>query len=365
MNETQNQALSLPQVHDKIGTITLDPDLLSESEMDGWQYAEEFKILSTTGLSKFARCPRLFFYTHVCGLMFPSEALPLKFGEAIHAGLPYVLAESNIKLAIKKFEDVWGTRDQFNDDKRNTGVATRIFMHALFNHSNTAKYQMYQIKKPLISNLAVTGDQNEYEIPFVLRIPGCKFLVGSRIDALSVLLSTGEEWVTEFKTASSLADWTLNSFELNTQLMLYVLAARTLYNQSCPGVLLHAFHVAKAVSKTTPESIVKPIYIKQNVLDDFVRWVIFQAKMIEFYIERKDFPKQFSGCSPYSMFGVPGGVCEFKNLCYIPNWTTMRNFLVKSDYKPFRLLEEQASDTKASDASYTVNEDGKGITITL
>lgn len=356
--------LPLTVIREQVPNIDLEQmHSVPSEQMPGWEYAEDFQILSTTGLATFARCPRKFFYQHVCNLTTASEALPLKFGEAIHKALPDVLVHSDLVKALASFSSIWGDRDRYDDDKRNTAVAYRILEHAKTVHSKTAPYPIYEMLPPPITNMTVGEDKSDYEIPFVLQIPGSRFLLGSRIDGLCRHVATGQEWGLEFKTASSLSSWTLDSFELNPQIMLYTLALRVLYKASIPGSLLHAFYVSKSVSKTVPESIVKPIDVAPNVLDDFIRWTIFTAQMIQLYIDNRNFPKQYAGCSPYGMFGVPGGVCPFRSACKVPDWTQVIGAYAKSDYKPFKLAAEQALETPVDTeaATWEPNNNGGAI----
>lgn len=353
--------LNLP-VLPRVDLSPIDPDPTNTQPIPGWENTEPFEILSTTGLARFARCPRLFFYTHMCELTTAGARLPLKFGEAIHKALPQVLVNADLDAAMQDFMSIWQDRDGMNDEKRNTVVAQRMLLHALSAHSTKAPYPVYEMLKPPITAMTVGEEKSDYEIPFVLQIPGSRFLLGSRIDGLARHKATDEEWGLEFKTASSLSSWTLDSFELNIQIMLYTLALRTLYKPSIPGCLLHAFYVARQPSKTVPESIIKPVHVQPHILDDFVRWVVFTSQMIQLYIDSKNFPKQFSGCSPYSMYGVPGGVCEFKNACWVEDWTQMLSLYVKSDYKPFKLAAEQAMDTKSSDLTWEMSPGG-GVVI--
>jgi hypothetical protein len=69
--------------------------------------------------------------------------------------------------------------------------------------------------------------------------------------------------------------------------------------------------------------------------------------------KNKSFPKFFSGCHPYPMFGSLGYPCEYMNLCSVPDWTTMKDFYAVLDYNPYKLSAEVVKEPEH--LSLTVN----------
>src|SRR5438128_11470925 len=88
----------------------------------GFDNYHPLKFLTVSQLVTAARCMRRFFYQVGCRLEQPTGPhVALKFGEAIHAGIPYAIAEQDLEKAFLAFLVVWEGSQE--DEKHNANVA--------------------------------------------------------------------------------------------------------------------------------------------------------------------------------------------------------------------------------------------------
>jgi hypothetical protein len=161
---------------------------------------------------------------------------------------------------------------------------------------------------------------------------------------LSLVGSTGlarhrdskELWGLEYKTASESSARLLKAFDWNPQLLCYTLALRVGLTEQIQGMMVETLKV----SKTSCETMLKPVYVLSTELDEFVKWLSFQCQLILMHEKVKDFPKQRTGCTSYPMFGMPGFMCDFEAACSGPDWTVFKSlYKVGQGHLPFDLGE--------------------------
>jgi hypothetical protein len=319
--------------------------------------------ISISALNTFVRCPRKFFYSFGCDLgPAGGEHLALKFGEAIHASVGIMLGEMSkypphqitdhanevFTKAFDRFMLVWGDRDRENDEKRNSVNARWILLN--FQSRHLPGFGLYEILTPPPSPIAPEDNVSDYEVRFAVDIGLPVPLVG-RIDGIARHRDTGKLLGLEFKTCSQMTDLLFNGFRLNPQILGYALALRTIgksleqyYDLGQLDEFYADFiHVPKPLKTkaTTYDGQLLPISITDHHLQDFLQWAQYNgARMLEME-QKKSFPKHFSGCHPYPMFGSLGYPCEFMTLCSGPDWTVFKDLYSKMNYNPYKLAPVQ------------------------
>lgn len=295
-------------------------------------YIAPIEFLTITQLIQASRCPRRFFYQVGCRLEPIGGSHPaLKFGEAIHAAIPFAGVENDMPAAIAKFAEVWkGTEES---EKRNTLVGIQILEN--WNESHRPGTGIYNLERPP-QVLNVSGRVSDYEIPFALELPGLRVPILGRIDGLCRRRDNNELWGNEYKTYSKgpFNYQLLDSLDTSTQAIGYTLALRTYLSEPIRGFFFETIMVDSKQRKID----LKPVYVQDHMLEDFCTWVIFWGNMILECEKNQDFPKFRTGCNPYSQFAVPYYTCDFKNACSVPDWTQMRSFFnVGKQHLPFEI----------------------------
>ena len=340
-SQASQASQAFPSPPDSAALADVDP----VDPLEGWNYAEPLTYIGTSDLMSACRCMRLFFYRAVCKLTRQGgDNIALKFGEAIHRGLPSAIAAGDLKLAMEQFNSVWQERTP--DDKRNKQNAVRIYEDIMDTVGPGATNPQYKLLPPPEGTLKVADSYSDWEIPFRLQLPGCWLPIRSRIDGWCTSTSNGQLWALEYKTASSIAEYSISNFDINVQGMLYPLVLR-LFGYKVEGTMFH--HIL--VSKTQNNNLIKPVFVPDFQLESFMRWLTFKVLMIQHAYETKTFPQDWSGCYSYGMYGSPSFPCSFQNACLVPDWTRMSMLFEKSDYRPFREIGEQVAEVKLRDAS--------------
>ena len=325
--------------------------------IEGFQHYQPRKWLSISSLVACARCPRRYFYSSGCRLI-PAEGehTALKFGEAIHAALPWILAgekgveqyiekykkenpdldENSVKIvraaarpasiAYSEFMRVWGST--LGDEKRNPENAKLMLLEYATSHRPGAG--LFTLLQPPVGDIQVSDSVSPWEVPWAIDIGLDVPLVG-RIDGMCKHRDTGEPFGLEFKTSSEMSARLVVGFEMNNQICGYTLALRLYTGEPVAGVMLDLI----AVQKKGPSSMSYPIRVIQHQLEDFVQWARFWGQMILQCEKDQNFPRWYTGCTPYQSFGSPGFMCEYKNLCQTTDWTKFKDFYKVRADKPF------------------------------
>lgn len=124
----------------------------------------------------------------------------------------------------------------------------------------------------------------------------------------------------------------MTGFELNPQTCGYPLAMSVLTGKKCYGTMMDFIG-----TKKNPEDTVHPVRVTDHMLSGFVDWARFWGQAILECEKNQNFPMEFSACTPYSMFGQPGYMCEYKNLCQTDDWTKLKQFYSVKPDRPFDL----------------------------
>lgn len=300
--------------------------------MTGIEFYEKRKYVSISSLTSFARCPRKYFYSSGCRLT-KGEHPALLFGSAIHNAIPEILSGAGLAAAIGAFDLVW--REELKDDKRNRSRAMFMLQDFERTHKSNPLYELVDPKNlPGLKQVEIeTQDKvSKWEVTFGIDI-GIRVPLVGRIDGIARYKPTGKLLPLEFKTTSSTYNF-FSGFYLNPQIIAYAVAAEVSGLGEVEGVVLEALEVSKTKSTTLTTN----VSVRQHHKQTFLKWAQFWGNFLLKCEEDNDFPQWYSGCHPYSMFGMPGYQCEFMDLCHsVEDWTMLKQLYEKRESSPFNL----------------------------
>jgi len=292
------------------------------------------KYLSVSTLISFARCPRRYFYSK-CGLTEAELALPPLYGSAMHKAVPIALQTESVTEAMKACVSVWSEAEAVMDErgdedaKRNRRTAERSLKHWIFTHHGTKS--LYKLLPPPTGTLEIDETTSDFEVPWAIDIGLSIPLVG-RFDAFCQHRDTGDTWIWEFKTGSRIDARFFEAHDMNPQNLTYALVGQTLLGRSVSGVMVEGM----LVHKTKVDNMIQPVMVQTHHLMDILGWLQetgqrlldCETRSIN-HIEHNvgdpasSFGKDFTGCTPYPHFYMPGYRCEFSDLCSVPDWRMM------------------------------------------
>jgi len=287
--------------------------------MKGFEFYEPKPHCSVSSLCCMYRCPRYYFYRCGCRLGLEGEHPALKFGEAIHAAIPYAFI-GDIEKAMSLFSTVWGTTPE--DRKRNP-----IRAEAMLKDFARAHQSGNSIYTPLPAppNRATTERAlSEYEVPFVVDV-GIPVPFVGRIDCRGKHRDTGKTWGVEYKTTSELGQCFINSFALSPQVLCYALALKVLVDEDLEGYFIEGLLVAEKSCNT----LAIPITIRPHFIKAALQWIGNTYSKIQACEENQDFPPDYAGCNPYHAFGRAGYSCMYEPLCSVEDWTSLKDMYIQ------------------------------------
>ncbi len=287
-----------------------------------------------SGLCEFCRCPAKYCLSRQLGLESPTRMkIALDYGTDIHAALPYCYTGTpeGLDKAFQTFNAAWDRRPYGGEDvKRNKTTARDSLMGFAENHTPAnCQYDIlhFDIK-------ATTADIiSPNEIPFLIDIGG-KLPLAGRIDLPARHRATKTIWCDDYKTSSIITENYFKEFHNSPQAVGYTLALSMLTKEDVMGMIVEAIRT----SKTKIENQMALIFVSNNQVKSFISWAKRTSEQIIYCNEKKQWPKNPSGCAPYSSFGSHGYYCDFKDICDGVDWREMSRFFVtKEPFHPFKV----------------------------
>lgn len=238
------------------------------------------------------------------------------------------MAKNDLSKALSEWTRVFGTTPP--DERRNLSQATLSLAHYAATHKRGLC--LFNLLDPPTGGLGISDDTSPWEIPWAIDIGLDVPLVG-RMDGLCEHRDSKELMVWELKTSSEMSARLMTGFELNSQVCAYTLAMRVLTGKPVSGVMMDFVG-----TKKNAEDQVHPVRVTDFMLSDTIEALRFTGSMILECEKLQKFPKDFSACTPYQMFGMPGYMCEYKNLCHgTEDWTKLKQFYTVKPDRPFDL----------------------------
>lgn len=321
------------------------------------------KYLSVSTLINYSRCKRRFFYSK-CGLQEPGVRLAPEYGSAMHKAVPLALQTKELDIALDGFMSLWRETDEKRivagddvDPKRNERTARRSLQHFIHTHQGTKS--LYNLLPPPEAALAVDDTVSDYEVPWAIDI-GLPIPLVGRCDALCQHRDTGETWVWELKTTSYLNAAFFDAHEMAVQNLTNTLVCRTMTALDIKGVIIEGM----LVHQSKVDNMALPIPIPNHHLVDVRQWLFEQGlELLELEKKMEDmedpamvWTKNFSLCTPYTLFYRPGFRCEYADMCRAGNWLhTSSLYEIKPDHD---FLSVSLEGKKLP----SVSEDVKGVT---
>lgn len=297
---------------------------------------EKFDInyIDASSISKFNRCPACYLFERQLGLQpVESSMIAPDFGTAIHRALPYCY-DGTIDKAMEEFRAEWaklGYTPDKEDDKRNVERAEAMLQNfALQREGKICPYSILEF--PISAN--TTSEISKNEIPFLIDIGGDLPAAG-RIDVAVEWRSTKDLWALDYKTASEISGRYFKSFENAPQSILYTLAMSQIAGRRAKGMIIEAIRV----SPKNAELQLNFVYVNDEQISSFLRLANNTAQSIMKCNEAKTWPKNFTGCSSYTMFGQPGSNCPYSSMCIAKEWEPVsRMFIKRAPFTPFEMV---------------------------
>lgn len=292
------------------------------------------KYLSVSTLVSFARCPRKYFYEK-SGLRSHGVQLAPEYGKCMHEGVPVALETEDLGQAMDAFLGGWVEIEEeleqlgaMSDAKHNRKCAERSLQHFIFTHSGHKS--IYKLVDPPEGALPLDNKTSRYEVPWAIDI-GLRLPLAGRMDSFCVHRDTGEPWVWELKTASRLGTNFFDAHEMYIQNLTYSLVGQTL-NVPVAGVIVEGM----LKDKNKVDNQCQMIPVQQHHLEDVLGWLqrtgrallnaedLFILKtMKEAGKPESAFPKDFTGCTPYTHFYMPWFRCNYADLCRVPDYRSL------------------------------------------
>lgn len=286
------------------------------------------KYLSVSTLINFSRCKRRYFYSKN-GLEPQEEHLAPQYGSAMHKAVPLALQTEDLDVAFDGFMSLWAEVDEERlsrgdpvDPKRNEKTARRSLQHLIHTHQHNRS--LYTLLPPPKEALVADEAVSDYEVPWAIDIGLSVPLVG-RCDGLCQHRDTRENWIWELKTtASYLNAMFFDAHEMAVQNLTYTLACRTTTELDIKGVIVEGMYV----HQSKVENMSWPVPVMNHHLIDVHQW-LFETGTELLELEKKMegtenpasvWTKNFTLCTPYTMFYRPGFRCDYADMCRAEDW---------------------------------------------
>lgn len=135
-------------------------------------------------------------------------------------------------------------------------------------------------------------------------------------------------------TASEISSRLFECFWNSPQAISYTIAMSHLTGEAPQGMMIEAIRV----SHVNNEVCLFPIYIPDVLIQRFVEEFKQIADLLLSYNENQEWPCRSAACSAYGMFGIPSGICPFKELCSAEDWHSIVSLYEQTKpYHPFEI----------------------------
>jgi len=296
----------------------------------------EPRYLDPSGFSTFTRCPAKFYFSRVLGLQQPGLgfASAPDFGTCIHLALPLCYSHDTLQEAQLIFAEAWkGYGYGESDPKRNTARGCAMLENFCRSRADgRAPYEIlhFPAVTPPTAKL-VSKD----ELPFLVDV-GADLPLAGRIDLAIRWKVDGKVYPCDYKSTSEMSDRLFESFWNCPQALAYTLAMFHLTGEQSPGLMIEAIKV----SPKNDEVALFPVTVDTHLLERFLEDFKVLSSSLLACAQSRQWPRNCAMCSSYAAFGVPGFTCPYKNLCSVPDWTTLLTTYQQGKiFHPFEMEE--------------------------
>jgi hypothetical protein len=260
-----------------------------------------------TMFSDHARCPRLYYWRHIRGIIPDRTAPALQFGGVLHDGLELFykgVAPAEVLDRMKEKEDFI----EPVDDHRTMGRALVTIAEYMTHYGDDPSFKVLFTEMPF----EIEDDDG--------------FRYGGIID-LTVQWQNGV-WVEDHKSTSRGGPTYWDQFTLNPQPIGYVWAARLLHGRKIMGFLINQLLVHKNKKPVIQQFARRSYIVSDWQLEEWKRMTIYRYHEIARNIEEDYFPPRWDHC--FNKYGQ----CAYFALCRTPE--SAREAVIEHEYKENR-----------------------------
>lgn len=298
--------------------------------------------IDASGSGRFGQCPAKYFFERILGLQNQDkDTTATDYGTDFHVIAPMCYSAKNSEEESELCQNAFSTFEKLREkrvlpdtDKKHSlehteaRIANFVELHA----KGICPYKIIKFPFTVPEGADVISDN---EIPFAIDIGGVLVFIG-RIDFAAELVQTNELFAGDYKTASEISGRLWECFDLHAQAIGYTLALSHIANRKVTGFMVEA--IRKSVDKRKTECAIHYQYVTEYEIEMFIGYMNYTAQSIMNYNEEKKWPKKLSGCSIYSITGIPSGNCPYKLLCKAQDWRTVASFYHQAEpFHPFKV----------------------------
>ncbi len=291
----------------------------------------EINYMDNSTITKFNRCPAAYAMSRLLGLEQKDRMMiALDYGTDIHEALPYMYKRETMQHGLDIFNARWKERSYgYSDKKRNPETAEKTLCNFANTHIDMCPYTIESFPE-----ICCESDRiSENEVPFLIDI-GANLLLAGRIDAPIRWKADSSLFALDYKTSSEVSARFFKNFENCSQGCTYTLALSQLTEEPCRGFIVEALRT----SEKNVECVMNMTLIKPHQLQNFIEEAKRTADDIIYCNEKCEWEQRCTGCAPYSMFGSPGYLCEYMQICDSPVPNDMFRFYNKVEpFSPFKI----------------------------
>lgn len=270
----------------------------------------------STSLGALKTCPRLYYYTIVCGYVPRQESVHLKFGLLVHSAKEtYDAHRANgashedavlaaVRLAMCETWDQ-GLKRPWSSDNQYKNRFTLI---------RTIVWYFEEYKDDPIRTVRLATGRAAVELSFSFDTPyrsrdGERFLLCGHMDRIGELGT--QTYTCDVKTSKYTLDekW-FAQFSPHNQFTLYALAAHVAYNTPVSGLIVDGIQVAVTFSRFERRQVYRDASQLDEWYKDFGIWI----KQAEGFALANYWPMNELSCDKWASQDNPGG-CAFRRVC--------------------------------------------------
>ena len=264
----------------------------------------------STSLGYLKRCPRLYYYTIICGWTSAEDNVDLRFGIEYHralqeydihkaGGLKHDDAVRRTLRGLLTRNHEWPFDHKFKT--KEALIRTTLWYLEKFRDDPAKTYIMENGKPAVELSFRFELDWGPYNS--VASGAPQPYVLAGHLDR--VVIFNDEHFVMDRKTTTkTLSDYYFAQFEPDNQMTLYSLAAKVILEAPIKGVIIDAAQVMTESSRFVRNF----TYRTDTQLDEWVNDLEHWFSFAEYYAEQDYWPQNDTACDKY-------GGCRFRQVC--------------------------------------------------
>jgi PD-(D/E)XK nuclease superfamily len=274
----------------------------------------------STSLEMFKACPRLYYYTLICGWQPKGENVHLRFGNLYHkamqnydlslaAGIkPNEAVFDVVKRLLEESEDWWTDHElaEMRGSARNK-TRTNLVKMVVWRFE---KYKDDAAKTYIRKDGDAAVEQTfQFDLDWGPQSTDVHYLLCGHLD--KIVDYAGELYVMDYKTSfMPLSKWFFEKFEPHNQMTMYSLAAKVVLEAPVKGVIIEAAHIEEPQKKNeTGIQFARDITTRTSAqLDEWVKDLRYWLGYAEQCAIDDHWPLNDTSCDRF-------GGCKFRGVC--------------------------------------------------